>query len=87
MVPTCFLEIPGFPHKDGPSYVDRRDILQYIERYADTYELRKHIKVNQKLFQFYILHYISFSFQYMISIGFKINLFSQSILFPVRYRL
>jgi cation diffusion facilitator CzcD-associated flavoprotein CzcO len=42
------MELPGFPHK-GPedkSYVAANEMLKYLEDYADHFDLKKHIKVN-----------------------------------------
>lgn len=42
------MELPGFPHK-GPedkSYVAANEMLKYLEDYADYFDLKKHVKVN-----------------------------------------
>jgi len=47
-LPKEIMELPGFPHK-GPedkSYVAAKDMLKYLEDYADHFDLKRHVKVN-----------------------------------------
>ncbi|XP_021367870.1 dimethylaniline monooxygenase [N-oxide-forming] 2-like isoform X2 [Mizuhopecten yessoensis] len=45
-IPKDLMAFPDFPHKDGPSYLSRPDVCDYLQRYADRYDLRKYIKMN-----------------------------------------
>ena len=37
----------GFPYPDElPSYISHADVREYLERFADEFQLRKHIKVS-----------------------------------------
>lgn len=46
-LPKEIMELPGFPHKDpeDKSYVAAKDMLKYLEDYADHFDLKKHVKV------------------------------------------
>ena len=36
----------GFPYPDElPSYISHADVREYLERFADEFQLRKYIKV------------------------------------------
>ncbi|XP_069108541.1 uncharacterized protein [Argopecten irradians] len=45
-IPKQLMEFPDFPHKDGPSYLHRQQVCDYLQRYADNFGLRKYIKMN-----------------------------------------
>ncbi|XP_069108584.1 uncharacterized protein [Argopecten irradians] len=45
-IPKQLMSFPDFPHKDGQSYLSRPEVCDYLQRYADFYDLRKFIKMN-----------------------------------------
>ncbi|XP_033761143.1 dimethylaniline monooxygenase [N-oxide-forming] 2-like [Pecten maximus] len=45
-IPKHLMAFPDFPHKPGPSFLSRPEVCDYLQRYADLYDLRKYIKMN-----------------------------------------
>lgn len=44
-IPKEVMGFPGFPFPSNlPSFPEHKDVLKYLEDYADNYELHKHIK-------------------------------------------
>ncbi|OWF36756.1 dimethylaniline monooxygenase [N-oxide-forming] 1-like isoform X2 [Mizuhopecten yessoensis] len=45
-IPKQLMAFPDFSYQPGPSYISRPDVCDYLQRYADKYDLRQHIKMN-----------------------------------------
>lgn len=46
-IPKEIMEIPGFPFPEewNKSYITRQQCLEYLNMFADHFNLRKHIRV------------------------------------------
>ena len=51
-IPKEIMPFPDFPfHETEASFVHHTDVLKYLKKYAQCYDLNKHIRVSLSLFK------------------------------------
>lgn len=68
------MELEGFPNNNKESFPSHREVLTYIYNVADSYMLRKYIKVKEQPFEFY---WDGWNFLYILTVYYTMKVLEQ----------